>query len=75
MALTTSVAATTTNFTLKLLDSGNLVLLTFDSFVSWQTFDSPSDTWLSYLYAFHFVAPFSPAAAFGFSERAIETSF
>ncbi|KAG2409597.1 uncharacterized protein HKW66_Vig0002620 [Vigna angularis] len=34
-------AAATTNLTLKLLDSGNLVLLTFDGVVSWQTFDTP----------------------------------
>ncbi|KOM52365.1 hypothetical protein LR48_Vigan09g102400 [Vigna angularis] len=63
--LWTFVAVATTNLTLKLLDSGNLVLLTFNDVVSWQTFDSPSDTWLSYLYAFHFAAPFSPVAAFG----------
>ncbi|WVZ17184.1 hypothetical protein V8G54_010166 [Vigna mungo] len=138
--LWTAASAATANLTLKLLDSGNLVLLTSDGVVSWQSFDSPSDTWLPgmnltrfnsltswrtetdpspglytlrlkpsfygefelvfnetvsywstgnwsngtflnipemtipYLYAFHFAAPFSPAAAFGFSERAIETS-
>ncbi|XP_020210020.1 G-type lectin S-receptor-like serine/threonine-protein kinase SD2-2 [Cajanus cajan] len=32
--------------TLKLLDSGNLLLLTADGVVSWQSFDSPTDTWL-----------------------------
>ncbi|XP_028792422.1 G-type lectin S-receptor-like serine/threonine-protein kinase SD2-2 [Neltuma alba] len=30
----------------KLLDSGNLVLLTRDSSVSWQSFDFPTDAWL-----------------------------
>ncbi|RDX95314.1 G-type lectin S-receptor-like serine/threonine-protein kinase SD2-2, partial [Mucuna pruriens] len=122
--------------TLKLLESGNLVLLTRDGVVSWQSFDSPTDTWLPgmnltgfnsllswrtetdpspglyslrlkppyygefelvfngtvsywstgnwtesdakfpnvpemsvpFLYHFHFASPFSPAAAFGFTE-------
>ncbi|KAL2335988.1 hypothetical protein Fmac_010434 [Flemingia macrophylla] len=31
---------------LKLLDSGNLVLLTRRGVVSWQSFDHPTDTWL-----------------------------
>ncbi|CAJ1950163.1 unnamed protein product [Sphenostylis stenocarpa] len=136
---TATTNSTTTNLSLKLLESGNLVLLTPNGVVSWQSFDSPSDTWLPgmnltrfnsltswrtetdpspgpyslrlkppfygefelvfndtvsywstgnwtngiflnvpemtvpYLYAFHFAAPFSPDATFGFSERASET--
>ncbi|KAG6663549.1 G-type lectin S-receptor-like serine/threonine-protein kinase SD2-2 isoform X2 [Carya illinoinensis] len=30
----------------KLLDNGNLVLLTPEGMVSWQSFDHPTDTWL-----------------------------
>ncbi|KAH1085737.1 hypothetical protein AAZX31_07G066300 [Glycine max] len=124
------------SLSLKLLDSGNLILTAPNGVVLWQSFDSPTDTWLPgmnltrlnsllswrtetdpspglyslrlkppfygefelvfndtvpywstgnwtngsflnipemsipYLYNFHFLSPFSPAAAFGFSERA-----
>ncbi|KAG4951019.1 hypothetical protein JHK85_044886 [Glycine max] len=130
---------TSSNLSLKLLDSGNLILSAPNGLVLWQSFDSPTDTWLPgmnltrfnsltswrtqtdptpglyslllkppffgefelvfndtvsywstgnwtdgkflnipemsipYLYSFHFLSPFSPAAEFGFSERASET--
>uniref|UniRef100_A0A5B6ZGH7 Receptor-like serine/threonine-protein kinase n=1 Tax=Davidia involucrata TaxID=16924 RepID=A0A5B6ZGH7_DAVIN len=122
----------------KLLDEGNLVLLTDDGKVVWQSFDHPTDTWLPgmnltnrkwltcwkslndpspgryslrlkapkfgeiellfngtepywstgnwtgnafagvpemtipYIYRFHFVDPFTPAATFGYTETALE---
>ncbi|KAG2409635.1 G-type lectin S-receptor-like serine/threonine-protein [Vigna angularis] len=49
----------------------------YSSIGNWSngTFLNISEMIIPFLYAFHFVAPFFPAAAFCFFERAIETSF